>query len=63
MCVADAISRPRALVQDSALAAFTQSASIIDSIVAGINDERLRSVFLSSEAIHEVLKADEHNKS
>lgn len=38
----------------SARAAFAQAASIIDSIAAGINDDRLRSIFLSSEPVHEV---------
>jgi tetratricopeptide (TPR) repeat protein len=40
----------------SAHAAFAQAASIINSIAAGINDERLKSVFLNSEVIRAVLK-------
>jgi serine/threonine protein kinase/tetratricopeptide (TPR) repeat protein len=40
----------------SARAALAQAASIIDSIAAGVNDERLRSLFLNSEAVREVMK-------
>jgi tetratricopeptide (TPR) repeat protein len=40
----------------SARAAFGQSADIIDTIAAGLDDERLKATFLNSEAVCEVLK-------
>jgi tetratricopeptide (TPR) repeat protein len=41
----------------SARVAFAQAAAIIDTIAAGVNDKRLRSKFLSSEAVREVLES------
>ena len=40
----------------SARAAFAQAAAIIDAIAASVNDQSLRSGFLNSEAVREVLE-------
>ena len=53
-----ALGRLRLQLDDnqSARAAFAQAAAIIDTIAAGVNDKRLRSKFLNSEAVREVLE-------
>ena len=53
-----ALGRLRLQLDDdqSARAAFAQAAAIIDTIAGGVNDERLRSKFLNSEAVREVLE-------
>jgi hypothetical protein len=53
-----ALGRLRLRLDDdqSARVAFAQAAAIIDAIAAGVDDERLRSVFLNSEAVREVLE-------
>ena len=47
---------PPQFTLDSARATFAQAAAIIDTIAAGVNDKRLRSKFLNSEAVREVLE-------
>jgi hypothetical protein len=53
-----ALGRLRLQLDDdqSARAAFARAAAIIDTIAAGVNDKRLRSKFLNSETVREVLE-------
>jgi hypothetical protein len=53
-----ALGRLRLKLDDdeSARAAFAQGADIINTIAAGLNDDKLKSTFLNSEPVRDVLR-------